>query len=109
MKSLHLHLVSDSTGETVSTVARASLVQFDDIQTTEHVWSMVRKKKQVNDVLAAIETDPGFVLYTIVNQGLCQILEDGCRRMQVPCVPILDTLTHQPKWRWRQGIPFQGT
>ncbi len=38
----HLHLVSDSTGDTVHSVARACLVQFDEAQAIEHVWSMVR-------------------------------------------------------------------
>ncbi len=90
MKTLHLHLVSDSTGETVSLVGRASLVQFDDIETTEHVWRMVRNKAQVEEVIAAIESNPGFVLYTVVDDDLRRILEDGCRRLRVPCIPILD-------------------
>ena len=90
MKTLHLHLVSDSTGETVSLVGRASLVQFDDIEATEHVWRMIRNKTQVKEVLTGIEKNPGFVLYTVVDDDLRQILEKGCRRLRVPCIPILD-------------------
>ncbi|MBT6085659.1 MAG: kinase/pyrophosphorylase, partial [Rhodospirillaceae bacterium] len=42
MKSVHVHLVSDSTGETVNLVGRACLVQFDHIEAEEHIWSLVR-------------------------------------------------------------------
>ena len=68
VKSFHLHLVSDSTGETVGLVARACLVQFDTIEATEHLWAMIRSKDQVEDLLSGISKNPGFVLYTIVNE-----------------------------------------
>ncbi|MCH1928328.1 kinase/pyrophosphorylase, partial [Shewanella sp. C31] len=79
-----------STGETVSLVGRASLAQFDDIETTEHAWRMIRNKTQVKEVLTGIEKNPGFVLYTMVDDDLRRILEDGCKRLRVPCIPILD-------------------
>jgi regulator of PEP synthase PpsR (kinase-PPPase family) len=90
MKTFHLHLVSDSTGDTAAMVARASLVQFDDIQTDEHVWSMVRKPEEVEEVLTGVAANPGFVLFTIVNEDLRKSLEDGCARLRVPCLAILD-------------------
>lgn len=92
VKSFHLHLVSDSTGETVGLVARASLVQFDDIEAEEHLWPMVRSEDQVTEVIGRIAENPGFVLYTIVSDELRKILEDGCRKLQVPCIAILDPI-----------------
>jgi [pyruvate, water dikinase]-phosphate phosphotransferase / [pyruvate, water dikinase] kinase len=86
----HLHLVSDSTGDTVHSVARACLVQFDDAQPIEHVWSMVRTRSQVDRVIAGLEAYPGIVLFTLVNDTLRQVLQDGCRRLQVPAIPLLD-------------------
>ena len=86
----HLHLVSDSTGDTVHSVARACLVQFDETQAIEHVWSMVRTRAQIERVVAGIEANPGVVLFTMVNEALRQILQDGCRRLQVPGIPVLD-------------------
>ena len=90
MQSFHIHLVSDSTGETASTVARAALVQFDDIRPVEHVWPMVRTRGEVEEVVAAIEANPGFVLYTLVDGAIRKGLEEGCRRLQVPCIALLD-------------------
>ena len=92
VKSFHLHLVSDSTGETVGLVARACLAQFENIETTEHLWNMVRSEDQTKAVIAAIKEHPGFVLYTIVNEDIRAMLEEGCRRLQVPCIAILDPI-----------------
>lgn len=90
MKTFHLHLVSDSTGETAGLVARACLVQFEDIRTVERVWNMVRTKAQMDEVLAAIEADRGVVLFTMVYKDLRRMLEEGCHRLVVPCVSLLD-------------------
>ena len=92
VKFFHLHLVSDSTGETVSIVARSCLVQFDTIEATEHMWAMVRSKDQVEDILDGIRKNPGFVLYTIVNEDTRNQLEEGCRKLQVPCLAVLDPI-----------------
>ena len=86
----HLHLVSDSTGDTVHSVARACLVQFDEAQAIEHVWSMVRTRSQIDRVIAGVEANPGLVLFTLVNDALRQVLQEGCRRLQVPAIPVLD-------------------
>ena len=90
MSSFHVHMVSDSTGETVLLVARASLVQFEDIEPEEHHWTMIRSPDQVAEVIKGISENPGFVIFTLVNQENRKILEEGCRRLQLPCVPVLD-------------------
>jgi [pyruvate, water dikinase]-phosphate phosphotransferase / [pyruvate, water dikinase] kinase len=71
-------------------VARACLVQFEDAQAIEHVWSMVRTRNQIDRVIAGVEANPGFVLFTLVNDVLRQLLQQGCRRLQVPAIPVLD-------------------
>ncbi len=90
VKTFHLHLVSDSTGETVGLVARACLAQFDAIEVTEHLWTMIRSEDQVEEIISGIKKNPGFVLYTIVSNETRDILEDGCRKLQVPCIAVLD-------------------
>ncbi|HEX7969459.1 MAG TPA: pyruvate, water dikinase regulatory protein [Stellaceae bacterium] len=90
MTRFHLHLVSDATGDTVHSVARACLVQFEGAEAVEHIWSMVRTKSQVERIVAGVEANPGVVLYTLVNETLRQPLVEGCRRLQVPAIPVLD-------------------
>jgi regulator of PEP synthase PpsR (kinase-PPPase family) len=87
---LHLHLVSDSTGETVTTVARAAVAQFDSVISVEHVWSFVRSRAQVDQVMSMVKALPGPVIFTLVSADLRQALQDGCRALDTPCVPILD-------------------
>lgn len=89
MKEFHLHLVSDSTGETVSSVARAAVVQFDEVTAHEHIWSLVRTRGQLDKVLSGIETHPGIVMYTLVDKTLRDILKAECLKRSLPCIPVL--------------------
>lgn len=89
MKAFHLHLVSDSTGETVSSVSRAALAQFDEADAQEHVWSLVRTKGQLEKVIAGLDDYPGAVMYTLVNKELRRELRMACQQRQLPCIPIL--------------------
>ncbi|HYL48824.1 MAG TPA: pyruvate, water dikinase regulatory protein [Stellaceae bacterium] len=90
MTRFHLHLVSDSTGDTVHSVARACLVQFENSEAIEHIWSMVRTKAQVERVISGVSANPGVVLYTLVDETLRAPLVEGCRKLQVPAIPVLD-------------------
>lgn len=90
----HLHLISDATGETVNSVARACLVQFDTIEPIEHIWTLVRTRGQLDKAIAAIEANPGPVLYTMVDDALRAVLTDACRRLDVASVDILDPVMH---------------
>src|SRR3546814_11174210 len=86
---LHIHLVSDATGETNHQIARACLVQFDGVRAKEHVWSLVRTRSYLDKVLAGLEANPGPVLFTLVDPELRRRLEDTCRRLGVPCVSLI--------------------
>lgn len=89
--SFHLHLVSDATGETINSVARACLAQFeDDVEPIEHHWSLIRTGRQMAKVLDGIRDTPGLVLFTLVNEELRIALQEGCRKLQVTCIPVLD-------------------
>jgi regulator of PEP synthase PpsR (kinase-PPPase family) len=90
MTSHHLHLVSDATGETINSVARACLVQFGGIEPIEHVWSLVRTRGMMAKVVQGIEANPGPVLYTMVNHELRDQLTSRCGALGLPCIPVLD-------------------
>jgi [pyruvate, water dikinase]-phosphate phosphotransferase / [pyruvate, water dikinase] kinase len=85
----HLHLVSDATGETLTTVARAATAQYIKMSPVEHVYPLVRTQKQLDRALAEIEEAPGIVLYTLLEEGLVKRLEDHCRELSLPCLSIL--------------------
>jgi regulator of PEP synthase PpsR (kinase-PPPase family) len=90
----HLHLVSDSTGETLTTVARAASAQYANASAVEHIYPAVRTSKQLDRVLAAIEESPGVVLYTLLDSVLINRLEGKCRDLGLPCLSILGPVLH---------------
>ena len=92
MRSFHLHLISDATGETCITMARAAAAQFQDVDAVEHLWSLVRTESQLRRVLAHVEATPGVVMFTLVDPALRALLHEECRRIDVPCIPLLDTV-----------------
>jgi [pyruvate, water dikinase]-phosphate phosphotransferase / [pyruvate, water dikinase] kinase len=85
----HLHLVSDATGETLTTVARAATAQYTKMSPVEHVYPLVRTQKQLDRALTEIEEAPGIVLYTLLEENLVKRLEDHCRELSLPCLSIL--------------------
>ena len=91
-QDFHLHLVSDATGETVQSVARACLVQFEEAAPIEHIWTLVRNERQIDEVIHAIEANPGFVLFTMVNVDIRTRLQAACQRLQVPCISVLQPI-----------------
>ncbi|CAO3449847.1 Phosphoenolpyruvate synthase regulatory protein [Azospirillum argentinense] len=92
MRQFHLHLVSDATGETINSVARACVIQFDDVRPVEHFWNLVRTERQLDMVLEGVQENRGLVMFTLVDEKLRRRLQDFCREVQVPCIPVLDPL-----------------
>jgi [pyruvate, water dikinase]-phosphate phosphotransferase / [pyruvate, water dikinase] kinase len=86
----HMHLISDATGETLNTVARAAAAHYADFQPLEHIYALVRTPRQLQRALAEIERQPGIVLFTIVDASLRAQLEEQCGRLGIPCISILD-------------------
>jgi regulator of PEP synthase PpsR (kinase-PPPase family) len=85
----HLHLVSDATGETLITVARAAAAQYTKVSPVEHMHPLVRTQKQLDRVLAQIEESPGIVLFTLLEPDLVGRLEAKCRELGLPSLSIL--------------------
>jgi [pyruvate, water dikinase]-phosphate phosphotransferase / [pyruvate, water dikinase] kinase len=85
----HLHLVSDSTGETLITVARAVAAQYANVTPVEHVYPLVRSQKQLDRVLDEIEEAPGIVLFTLLEKDLVARLEAKCQQLNLPSLSII--------------------
>lgn len=91
---LHLHLLSDSTGETLENIAKAALAQFDDVEPQRHFWPMVRSEAHLERILAEIAQNPGLVIFTLVNSETRRTLESRCRAMGLPAIAPLDSVSH---------------
>jgi len=91
-KRINLHLISDSTGETLSSVSRAVLSQFENVESNDFYWPLIRNKFQLEKVMEAITKDPGIVLYTILQDDLTELLKNHCYELQIPCIPVLSRI-----------------
>ena len=92
MTLLHLHLLSDSTGETLEMIAKAALAQFDDAEVIRHFWPMVRSLHHLDRIVEDLSANPGLVLYTLVNDETRRRLEERCRALGLPHVAPLDSV-----------------
>ena len=93
MQRLHLHLLSDSTGETLEMVAKAALAQFDDADIVRHFWPMVRSQQHLDRIMGEISNNPGLVMFTVVSPEIRQRLEQRCSALGLRSVAALDTVT----------------
>ncbi|MGN6366059.1 pyruvate, water dikinase regulatory protein [Asticcacaulis taihuensis] len=88
----HVHLVSDSTGETLNALAKAAAARFEGILPIEHIYVLIRSEKQLERALVEIESFPGIVLHTMVDMELRTALEARCRELDMPAIGVLDPL-----------------
>lgn len=88
----HVHLVSDSTGETLNAILKATAAQFAAAKPLEHIYALIRSRAQMERTLAEINASPGLVLYTILNPELRRLLEIRCNELQTPAISVLDPL-----------------
>ena len=89
MPHLHLHLVSDSTGETLISTARAVMAQFEDVSATEHVCAFVRSRRQLDEVMGAVRKTHGIILFTLVDKDVREELQRRCDTENITCISVL--------------------
>ena len=94
LQELHIHLVSDSTGETVHQVARACIAQFPGVTTTEHVWTLVRSESHLSSLCSGLDRNPGVLLMSIVNEDMRDKILAECRSRGIPAVSVLDPVVN---------------
>lgn len=85
----HLHLISDSTGGTLTALAKACLAQFEGVAVEQHFFPLVRTPAHVLEVMQKVAANPGPVLYTMVDEGLGRLIEQHARAVGVPALSVL--------------------
>lgn len=89
---INIHLVSDSTGETLSSVARAVLSQFENVESKDFIWPLIRTNTQIHKIKDAITKNPGIVMYTILQDDIIDDLKQHCASLQIPCISVLSSV-----------------
>ena len=92
MKIINLHLISDSTGETLGSMSRAIMSQFAEVETKEFMWSLVRTKTRMLQIMEEVQKNKGIVLYTILNEELLETLVSEAKKHKIRIIPALDRI-----------------
>lgn len=90
MPRLNLHLLSDSTGETLEAIAKAALAQFEGADVIRHFWPMVRSQQHLDRIMGDVAAKPGLVFYTMASAELREKLVERCTALGLPVVAVLD-------------------
>lgn len=90
--SYHIHLISDSTGETLLTTTRAVLAPFDRVDVQLHQSVFVRSDADLQIAVDQIERAPGMVFHTLVNSSHRARLQEVCTALGQTAIPLLDPL-----------------
>jgi regulator of PEP synthase PpsR (kinase-PPPase family) len=92
-------------------LARNAVAQLAGVEVRRRLWKMVRRLDQVPEILGVVAATPGYVLHSISHSDIRDALEEGCRRLGVPCHFALEPLLGQPRrvhWRRRQSHHSSG-
>jgi hypothetical protein len=88
-----VHLISDSTGETLTAMARACLAPFEGVEARLHTTVFVRSDSDLETALGQLRQWPGLVCFTLVNTAHRERLLEVCQTLDVPALAALDALT----------------
>ncbi len=91
-KKLVIHLISDSTGETLKSVGAAAAAQFENLKYEENVYPLIRSKKNLERVFEKIKENPGLVLCTLVDDEISKLLESFCFDNKVTYMPFMSNI-----------------
>ena len=91
-KEINIHLVSDSTGETIENTVSATISQFPDVNRKEFQWPMTRTEDQIKDITKNLKRNPGLVVFSIVDDKNRSLLENNCKKLDIPYISPLDNL-----------------
>ena len=91
-KEINIHLVSDSTGETIENTVSATVSQFPDVNRKEFLWPMTRTREQIEDITENLRKNPGLVVFSIIDDDNRALLEKNCKQMDIPYISPLDSL-----------------
>ncbi len=89
-----LYLLSDSTGETLSALARAACANFTRSKAEIHLYALLRDEADLAPALEKLAQEPGAVMYTILDEKLRRHLEEAAAQLGVPYLAVLDQPVH---------------
>jgi regulator of PEP synthase PpsR (kinase-PPPase family) len=85
-----IHLVSDSTGETLYAVVKAAVARFEGADVALHMSVFVRSDADLEAALAKIRHHPGLVFHTVADERHRAVLQAELDTLGLEAVAVLD-------------------
>ena len=87
-----IFVVSDSTGETAERVVRASLLQFPSQRVRLRLFTRVRDREAVKDVVAKAAEAHALVVFTLVDPELREMMRSSADTADIEAVDVIGAL-----------------
>ncbi|MCS6797164.1 MAG: kinase/pyrophosphorylase [Myxococcota bacterium] len=95
MEQKSIFVVSDSTGETAERVVRAALLQYPSHRVRVRLFTRVRDRSAVEDVLGKAAEAGAMVVFTIVAPELRNFVHERAAQRGVEAVDVIGGLIHK--------------
>ena len=95
MHKFYAHLISDSTGDTVSAIARAVFTRFDNINVKYYTWALIGTETQIERIINIAKKKTGIILHTISAPHLGLFLKEKSDKAGILCINAIEKITER--------------
>lgn len=106
-RTVHVFIVSDSTGMTAERAISAVLLQFKKIRPVFKRFPYIKTKGQVESILAQARERQGIVIYSLVSQELRKWLNQEKKKKDVYTIDLLGPLLKRMARLWNMIPAFR--
>lgn len=89
MNKTYIHLVSDSTGDTLSMISKTIMAQFEKVDVRTYLWALIDNERQLMKMISVIKKRPGIIMHTISDRKHVEYLNRLGESLGVPCIEVL--------------------
>ncbi|MDH5493350.1 MAG: kinase/pyrophosphorylase, partial [Myxococcales bacterium] len=95
MEHRPIFVVSDSTGETAERVVRAALLQFPTERVRVRLFTRVRNREGLTEVLERAREQGAMVVFTLVKVEMREACHELAREFKLEAVDVIGSLIHK--------------
>jgi [pyruvate, water dikinase]-phosphate phosphotransferase / [pyruvate, water dikinase] kinase len=92
---LNIHLISDSTGETVTFLCKAVIAQFPNSNFSINNHFLINSENKIQDAINKIKIKKGIVLYSIVKNKIKDAMKYIENEKDILCIPAITPVVDQ--------------
>lgn len=87
-----VHLISDSTGETVSRIGAAAFTLFPERAIDRRLHVFIRSSREALETIDRVKAAPGLVILTMVDPEIRALIAESLRAADIPVVAALEPI-----------------